>query len=385
MTARANRSSWPVPLQRRPTGGIGLPEDEQAWHATADALDEGLVVQDLSGAITLSNTAAHRILGISAEDMRGKGSLDSRWRTVYADGSERPGGEHPAMLVLQTGRPRWADVMGVHTPAGDLLWLSVNSVPVHDGYGELTGVVTAFADITALRVHEEHRLAGESRLHAAQELTGLAWWELDLRTGAHVWSEEMYRLVGLAPRDLPPDLDEYLELVHPADRPAAAALREQGYGSGHRETFRVIHPDHAVRFLQSWTDVQRDDAGTPVRILGATIDVTEREFALAQVASGRDKLAAALALNATAMWEWDIASGLLTWSDRMTELMGLDPSGTTPQVEDFLACVHPDYRSRIRELEERQVDDADVEPGDGEDVVHPASGVGVLRLGGHTA
>src|SRR5438552_629464 len=79
-------------------------------------------------------------------------------------------------------------------PTGDLIWLSVNAAPVHDADGEMTGVVTAFADITAQRVHEENQLARESRLHAAQQLTGLAWWELDLRTGSHVWSDEMFRL-----------------------------------------------------------------------------------------------------------------------------------------------------------------------------------------------
>ena len=332
-----------------------MPVDAQAWHSAADAMAEGLVVQDLTGAITLSNPAAGRILGLTGDQMLGKGSLDTRWRTVYADGRERPGREHPAMLALADGKPRWADVMGVHMPSGDLIWLSVNSVPIHDDDGELTGVVTAFADITAQRLYEETRLARESRLHAAQQLTGLAWWELDLATGEHVWSEQMYRLVGLEPRAVPPTLAEYLQLLHPADRAAAAELRERGFDDGHRETFRVVHPDGSVRHLQSWTDVKYDDSGNPLRVMGATIDVTEREAALERVADGRAKLAAALDLNATAMWEWDVASSGLTWSARMTELMGRDPGHPAPTVEDFLQCVHPEDRARIREMGERQV------------------------------
>jgi diguanylate cyclase (GGDEF)-like protein/PAS domain S-box-containing protein len=336
-------------------GGADLTQDAQAWHAAADAMEEGLVVQDLEGIITLSNPVAERIFGLTREQMHGRGTVDLPWRSIWPDGRDRLGSEHPSMLVLASGQPRWADVMGVIKPSGDVLWLSINAVPVHDVTGAMTGVVTAFADISAFRVEEQTRQAREGRLYAAQQLTGLAWWELDLATGQHVWSDEMYRLVGLEPRAEPPDVDEYLALLHPADRPAAVELRERGFDSGHRETFRVVHPDQSVRHLQSWTDVQYDAFGQPARVLGATIDVTERESALERLADGRAKLAAALDLNATAMWEWDVDSGRLTWSARMTELMGRDPEGPAPDVEDFLVCVHPDDRDRIREMGERQV------------------------------
>lgn len=336
-------------------GPARMPVDPEAWHVATDALAEGLVVQDRGGVILMCNPAASQILGLPPERMLGKGSLDTRWRIVYADGRERPGHEHPAMLAMATGAPRWADLMGVHRPQGDLIWLSVNSIPLHDDNGEINGVVTAFADITAQRLYEETRLARESRLRAAQQLTGLAWWELDLLTGEHVWSEEMYALVGLTGREDPPDHEEFLALLHPEDRPAAMALRSQGFDSGHRETFRVIHPDGSVHHLQSWTDVQCDDAGVAVRVLGATIDVTEREVALARASDGRAKLAAALDLNATAMWEWDVATDQLTWSARMTELMGFDPDGPQPTLDDFLGRLHPDDLVRLTEMGERQI------------------------------
>jgi GAF domain-containing protein len=57
----------------------------------------------------------------------------------------------------------------------------------------------AEADIAMLRADEGLRRARDARLRAGQELTGLAWWELDPGTGQHVWSESMFRLVGLPP------------------------------------------------------------------------------------------------------------------------------------------------------------------------------------------
>ncbi len=58
-------------------------------------------------------------------------------------------------------------------------------------------LATAYADALRTAVPARPGAGGGPR----QELTGLAWWELDLVTGAHHWSEEMFRLVGLEPSD----------------------------------------------------------------------------------------------------------------------------------------------------------------------------------------
>jgi diguanylate cyclase (GGDEF)-like protein/PAS domain S-box-containing protein len=195
----------------------------------------------------------------------------------------------------------------------------------------------------------------DARLRAAQELTGLGWWSLDVASGHHEWSDAMFRLAGLEPGGEAPDYERFLELVHPDDRPAARDLGETGFATGHRDIFRVIHPDGSVHYLQSWTDVQTDPHGTVVRVVGATMDVTEREEALASLAINRASLAAAMELTRCATWEWDVRTDTVQWCDRMVELMGRDPDGPPPRVEDFLACVHPEDRQRMAALGDRTV------------------------------
>jgi diguanylate cyclase (GGDEF)-like protein/PAS domain S-box-containing protein len=213
----------------------------------------------------------------------------------------------------------------------------------------------AEADIALLRADEDLRRARDARLRAGQALTGLAWWELDPATGRHVWSDAMFRLVGLQPCAEAPDDDTYLAMLHPDDRPAAVALRQQGFSTGHRDVYRVVHPDGAVRHLQAWTDVERDAQGAVVKVVGATIDVTEREELLASLDVGQANLAAALELTRTGTWEYDVLAERLTWSERMFELMDRDPSSPAPRVDEFLASVHPDDTARIREVGAEQV------------------------------
>ena len=163
--------------------------------------------------------------------------------------------------------------------------------------------------------------AGEdTRVRAAQELTGLAWWELDLRTGKQVWSAEMYRLVGLSPAD--PARGTELRRVRraaPPGRPGARrrssgrAVSPPGAGTSSGSSSRTA----AVQ-LSAVLDRGRARRGrAAVRVLGATIDVTDRESALQAEAESRAILAAALDLNATAVWEWDV-------EDRDAQLVGPD-------------------------------------------------------------
>ena len=169
----------------------------------------------------------------------------------------------------------------------------------------------------------------------------------------------MFRLLGLEPSGQPPRDEEFLALVHPDDRHAAVALRQSGFSTGHREVYRVVLPDGTTRHLQAWTDVELDAAGAVVKVIGATIDVTEREQLLTSVAESRASLAAALELTRTATWECDLATDLLTWSDRMYELMGFD-RGVTPTVADVPGRPaprgpRPDHRPERPHLRHRGV------------------------------
>jgi diguanylate cyclase (GGDEF)-like protein/PAS domain S-box-containing protein len=322
--------------------------------AIVESLAEGLVEMDADGRMVFANRSAQRLLGFSWDaEARGQTASETGWSYLWEDGSLRPPGTLPSAVSLRTAEPCHDDVVGLRSPTGQIWWLLVSAVPRTDD-GTVLGVVTSFIDITNRRRHEEFRRARDARLRAAQALTGLAWWELDPRTGRHEWSDEMFRLLGLEPSTHPPTDDEFLAVVHPDDRQAAVALRQSGFSTGHREVYRVIRPDGALRHLQAWTDVELDSTGAVVKVIGATIDVTEREELHAAVARSRASLAAALELTKTATWEWDVAADRLTWSDRMFELIGID-TVNVPSLADFLGALHPDDRDWINSLNDRTV------------------------------
>ncbi len=120
------------------------------------SMGEGVVIQNQSGAIEEHNQAACEILGLSADEMMGRKSIDPRWRSILEDGTDFPGVDHPAMVALRTGKAQIKKVMGVHRPIGDLRWLQVSAVPFEfSSTGEVLKVLATFSDITVIKEAEQ--------------------------------------------------------------------------------------------------------------------------------------------------------------------------------------------------------------------------------------
>ena len=128
-------------------------------------------------------------------------------------------------------------------------------------------------------------------LEATQRAAGVGTWMRDLRTREVRWSDSMWRLHGLDPtREGPITAALWRSVVVPEDRAAAQAAVIRARRSGSYEAdLRIRRGDGAVRWFRVRGLVEHDTEGRPLRVLGATQDVTdthrlaeEREALLAQ-------------------------------------------------------------------------------------------------------
>lgn len=175
-----------VTEQRR--AEAALRESEERSRSVIAALEEGVVLQTHAGTIAACNASAERILGLPADQIVGRSSLDPRWRAIHEDGSPFPGETHPAMVSLRTGQACSNVVMGVHRPDGALTWLSINSQPLtRPGEPQPYAVVASFTEISQRKQVEEQLRQVNARLTASVE-------ELERRT------QEMGRLAELGDR-----------------------------------------------------------------------------------------------------------------------------------------------------------------------------------------
>lgn len=125
----------------------------------------------------------------------------------------------------------------------------------------------------------ERALVENERLLArAQQIGRLGHWQWDVAGGTLVWSEELYRLFGVAP-GFPLTYEAILERLHPEDRDRnnrwVKTLLEAGDSSVIE--FRLVRPDGEVRHIHQQAEVTRDRNGRAWRVFGIMQDITERK------------------------------------------------------------------------------------------------------------
>ncbi|HYF20809.1 MAG TPA: ATP-binding protein, partial [Ramlibacter sp.] len=134
------------------------------------------------------------------------------------------------------------------------------------------------------RLLEQHKRTeaalrlSEERLRLAVDAGQTGIWDWDITANRISWSDRVYDLHGL-PRDQPPaGVQAWSSLVVPEDWPRVQAAIQQAMegGTSYAVEFRTQLPDGRVRWISTRSHILRDASGRPLRMVGASTDVTER-------------------------------------------------------------------------------------------------------------
>lgn len=133
--------------------------------------------------------------------------------------------------------------------------------------------------------------AKESDLKKSQEIAKVGSWSYDL-SGALTWSDELFRIYGLEPGSISPDVGYFFDIIHPDDRQTmeqwiAACMAGESPGA---LEFRVILPDGKVRVISGRGELSYLGDGTPARMSGTAQDVTDRKEAESALRESREQL-----------------------------------------------------------------------------------------------
>ena len=129
----------------------------------------------------------------------------------------------------------------------------------------------------------------QQRLRLAMAAGDLGTWEWEVAEDRVTWSEAVYRLHGVTPQDFGGRVADFARLIHAEDR---ARVQQQiettlAEGAPFVVEFRVVWPDGTIRWLATRAQLERNAAGAPLRMTGATYDVTERVQLLAAERAAR--------------------------------------------------------------------------------------------------
>jgi len=108
---------------------------------------------------------------------------------------------------------------------------------------------------------------------------------------------------------------------------------------------RVVTPDGTDLWLSTRAVPVLDEAGAISQWFGMATDITERRSAEQQLAHGAQMLFMATEIGKVAMWDWNVETGELVWSDEHFRIEGYEVGEVIPTYDVWAARVHPDDRA----------------------------------------
>jgi PAS domain S-box-containing protein len=322
-----------------------LKQAEQASRRLAgivESSDDAIISKDLNGIITSWNQAATQLFGYTAEEVIGKPI------TLLIPPERRD--EEPSIL----GRIKRGERIDHYETIrrrkdGSLVDVSLTVSPIRDVKGNIVGASKIGRDITRRKRVEVALRESEQRLRLATQTGKLGVWDWDIVTNHVSWSDSLYAIHGVRPDEFDGTMVGFAALVYPEDqgRVSESIQRALDNDAPYELEFRAVRPDGAVVWLFTNAAVLRD-GGQPVRMLGATMDITERKRTEEALRQSEEKLRG----QAQELEQQLIMSGRLVSLGEVTASMAHEfnnPLGIIMGfVEDMLSSrgpADPDYRS----------------------------------------
>jgi PAS domain S-box-containing protein len=216
------------------------------------------------------------------------------------------------------------------------------AVPVDAPTGERTiGVLVQ--DVTGLQKIEEHSRKIESLLKQTQEIANVGSWEYDVEGRTFLWSEQMYRMLGLEPGSDAVALDTACQMFHPDDRARVwqdvMTLIETGKPLENELRFQSASGETPIFF--SCAIPIKGESGSVRVIRGISQDVTEQRTSAINLQKNQELMAQAEQIAKFGSWELDPLGATRMLSENLYDLIGEDPKQRPITVEEALDRMEP--------------------------------------------
>jgi two-component system cell cycle sensor histidine kinase/response regulator CckA len=193
-------------------------------------------------------------------------------------------------------------------------------------------------------------MESEQRWQFALEGAGEGLWDWDARTNRVYFSSKWKSMLGYADAEIGDTLEEWSSRVHPDDlEQTMAEVQEHlnGSTSGYASEHRLRCKDGTYKWiLDRGMVISRGPKGEPLRVIGTHADITERRNMEERLRRNEERLNLALSAAHMGVWEWDIATDAVFWSEECQQIIGESALDNTQ--DGFYRLIHPDDVERVR-------------------------------------
>jgi PAS domain S-box-containing protein len=193
----------------------------------------------------------------------------------------------------------------------------------------------------------------EEYFRLALDLTKIASWDWNLISGEVVWNDNHYYLLGYQLHEVAPSYEIWYERVHPDDREWVEQhfLHAVETQATYEVEYRITYPDGSLHWLFDKGLGVYDEAGKAVRMIGITMDISERKQTETALRRSEEQHRLTLELTHIGCWMWDLSNDDVLWNDNHFRLLGYRSAGSNVHYHLWRDRVHPEDIDRVEALQ----------------------------------
>jgi PAS domain S-box-containing protein len=187
------------------------------------------------------------------------------------------------------------------------------------------------------------------QLRSAMESGKAVGWEWDINSGRDWWFGDLKTMFGISSETHVGHVEDFHRYVHPEDRQQVSEIVDYARKNHtpYAAEFRVVWPDGTQRWVAAKGKFHYSRKGQPERMLGMTVDITERKRTEEALRESEERLRLAIQAGKMFAYEWDATTDVVVRSAESAQILGIDEA-THLTGQQVLANVHPDDRERLK-------------------------------------
>ncbi|SDD70861.1 PAS domain S-box-containing protein [Algoriphagus faecimaris] len=205
-------------------------------------------------------------------------------------------------------------------------------------------------DISA-KLQEEHQTQEVlDRLHRAQSIGKIGYWELDLESFDIFWSNEIYNIWEIDP-STQPNIVLFEQTIHPEDKDEFLAHQNEALKGKIKldKSHRILLPSGQVKYVHERGELCEDPSTKKRSLRGTVQDITEQREIELQLIQRNEFIEATLKNLPLGIAVNKISTGETTYINPAFEAIYGWPGSVLEDVNTFFKAIYPDpeYRASM--------------------------------------
>ena len=243
--------------------------------------------------------------------------------------------------VMESARTMepWSWAWRITTPSGRQKWLEASGRPGKQANGDIVWD-TLILDVSDRKFVEAKFREQQTQLDLVVEASQIGFYISDFCTETFIVSPAYKAQLGYAPDAVEASPDDWSDRLHPEDRKRAiAAFRAfKNNEAEYSEDFRLRHRDGSYRWIHSNAQLICDQAGTPIKIVGTHLDITDRKKVEAALQQSEQRFRSLFeSTPKISVQGYNQHRQVIYWNDASEELYGYSKTEAMgQQLEDLI-------------------------------------------------